>query len=337
MSPRVARPLANLIAPRFVAFVAGSFASVLILFTLLDPDAFLHFDITKDRSVLFYITIFGSILAVARGMIPEDHRVTDPEKLMLEVAEHTHWMPEEWRGRLHSTEVHAEFSQLFQMKITTFATELLSVLTTPLVFWYTLPRRAPHIIDFFREFTIHVDGLGHVCSFGVFDFKRRGGEMPAEEPRATTFGTATNEGKLDKSLLNFKSAYPEWQPREDTTSLYLSHLQAQSPAFGRRSMATRFGAPLASTTLMADDSTTQRDQENKARAYERAFQRAGARSVTKHAPTDDCIAEEGLDGSYGDTRTGPSAALALSPAGQPVDSVVGLMKQAYSSSKNKGW
>lgn len=91
---------------RFVAFVSGAFASVLVLFSLLDPDAFLHFEITKDRSVLFYIGLFGGILAVARGMVPEEHRIVNPEPLMQDITSHTHYMPDRWRGHLHSHQVH---------------------------------------------------------------------------------------------------------------------------------------------------------------------------------------------------------------------------------------
>ena len=40
---------------RFVSFIAGSFAAVLILASVLDPDIFLHFEITPGRTVLFYI------------------------------------------------------------------------------------------------------------------------------------------------------------------------------------------------------------------------------------------------------------------------------------------
>ena len=90
---------------RFIAFLAGSFAAVLILFSLIDPDAFLHFEITPGRTVLFYIGIFGTILAVARGMLPDENRVVDPELLMREIIEHTHYMPAEWKDKLHSTEV----------------------------------------------------------------------------------------------------------------------------------------------------------------------------------------------------------------------------------------
>ena len=88
-----------------MAFVAGSFASVLVLLSVLDPDAFLHFEVTQDRSVLFYLTVFGTVLAVARGMVPDDHRVVDPEELMQAVIEETHHLPAEWRGKLHSAEV----------------------------------------------------------------------------------------------------------------------------------------------------------------------------------------------------------------------------------------
>lgn len=63
---------------------------------------------------------------------------------------------------------------MFQMKISLFVQELLSVIITPFVLWYTLPPCAGAIVDFFREFTVHVDGLGYVCSFAVFDFKRHG-------------------------------------------------------------------------------------------------------------------------------------------------------------------
>ncbi|CDO73643.1 hypothetical protein BN946_scf185014.g113 [Trametes cinnabarina] len=159
---------------RFVAFIAGSFAAVLLLASVVDPDLFLHFEITPHRTVLFYLTIFGSILAVARGMIPEENRVFDPELLMSEVVQYTHYMPDEWKGALHSKKVHAEFGQLFQMKVVIFTQELLSVLLTPFVLWYSLPPCAPAIVDFFREFTVHVDGLGYVCSFAVFDFQRHG-------------------------------------------------------------------------------------------------------------------------------------------------------------------
>lgn len=101
--------LAKVYTIRFVAFIAGSFAAVLVLATVLDPDLFLYFEITPHRTVLFYLGVFGTILTVARGMIPEDNRVFDPELLMTEVILYTHYMPDEWKSQLHSKKVGFSF------------------------------------------------------------------------------------------------------------------------------------------------------------------------------------------------------------------------------------
>lgn len=90
---------------RFVSFVAGSFTAVLLLASVIDPDLFLHFDISPQRNVLFYIGIFGAITAVARGMVPDEQQVFEPEILLRGVIEHTHYLPEHWKGRFHSAEV----------------------------------------------------------------------------------------------------------------------------------------------------------------------------------------------------------------------------------------
>jgi hypothetical protein len=245
------------VACRFVAFVSGSFVAVLLLFTIVDPDAFLHFDITQGRTVLFYLGVFTATLAVARGMVPEDHAVVNPEDLMRDIVEHTHYLPSEWRGKLHSSEVHAEFSRFYQLKVTTFLSEVASVVTTPFVLWYSLPPCAPAIIDFFREFTIHVDGLGFVCSFAVFDFQRHGdsrvrllilllhycfhlGVLNLVGTGGTQFGAPiqgtetrwlSTQGKMEKSLLTFKSHHPDWMPQNETTSLYLSKMTDASALY----------------------------------------------------------------------------------------------------------
>ncbi|KAL4244893.1 Autophagy-related protein 9 [Abortiporus biennis] len=209
---------------RFVAFIAGSFAAVLLLASVVDPDLIVHFEVSPHRTVLFYLTVFGSILAVARGMIPEENRVFDPELLMTEVIQYTHYMPEEWKDELHSKKVHEQFGELFQMKIIIYIQELLSVILTPFVLWYSLPTCAPAIIDFFREFTVHVDGLGYVCSFAVFDFQRHGNVKFGAPTTTTDERLMSKEGKMEKSFLNFKAAHPEWMPTDPSGSLYLSRM-----------------------------------------------------------------------------------------------------------------
>jgi len=52
-----------------------------------------------------------------------------------------------------------QFGELFAMKAVPFATELASVVLTPLIVWFLLPPCVLVIVEFSRELTVH-DGLG---------------------------------------------------------------------------------------------------------------------------------------------------------------------------------
>ncbi|KAI9797888.1 MAG: autophagy protein atg9 [Piccolia ochrophora] len=198
---------------RFVAFVAGALASVLAVASVIDPDLFLGFEITPERTVLFYLGVFGTVWAVARGAVPEENLVFDPEFALKNVTEYTHYIPAEWQGRLHSDEVKREFSQLYQMKVVIFLEEIVSIIFTPFVLWFSLPKCSDRVVDFFREFTIHVDGLGYVCSFAVFDFKKgannttqqRRSNEPSSGLRDEYF--STKDGKMLASYYGFLDNY----------------------------------------------------------------------------------------------------------------------------------
>lgn len=196
---------------RFIAFVAGAIVSVLALASVIDPELFLGFEITKDRTVLFYLGVMGTLWAVAHGGIPPDNLVFDPEYALRNVIDYTHYMPSQWKDRLHSDEVKKEFSELYQMKVIIFLEEVLSIIVTPFVLWFSLPQCSDRIIDFFREFTVHVDGLGYVCSFAVFDFKKGVGAAPhgatnaADGLRDDYY--STKHGKMAASYYGFLDNY----------------------------------------------------------------------------------------------------------------------------------
>lgn len=198
---------------RFVAFVTGALAAVLALASVIDPELFLGFEITADRTVLFYLGVFGTVWAVARGIVPEETLVFDPEYALNNVIEYTHYQPAHWRGRLHSDEVRKEFTRLYQLKIMIFAEELLSLIFTPFILWFSLPKCSDRLVDFFREFTLHVDGLGYVCSFAVFDFKLGANSAVPRRPDEATRSRlreeyySTKDGKMLASYYGFIDNY----------------------------------------------------------------------------------------------------------------------------------
>ena len=214
---------------KFIAFVAGSFAAVLIALTLLD-ERLLEQDLVVGRQTVWWLALLGVILAASRALIVEPSNTAfDPGLALLEVAAHTHFFPRHWRGRAHSLEVQEEFQSLFRYRAALFVEELASVLLTPVLLWFSLPQCAPAILDFVSNNTIAVDGVGDVCSLAAFQMRRHfvpnGDPLPAVAPLATATATAetatateevaAQEGKLEKSLVSFASAYPTWTPPLD--------------------------------------------------------------------------------------------------------------------------
>ncbi|KAJ3089161.1 autophagy protein atg9 [Quaeritorhiza haematococci] len=221
------------IVARFVAFISGAFAAVLAILTLVDKDLLLGFEITPGATALFYIGLFGGIHAVSRGLIPEDHRLFEPERLLREVIEETHYLPSEWRGKLHTDEVRRQFGVLFSYKILLFLHEILSVVMVPLILWFSLPPCSEAIVDFFREFTVHVDGLGYVCSFAGFDFRRHGNFKYGARTDVHNEYYMSKEGKMEQSFIHFKAHNPEWEPPMDGSHLLANVLSRRNELSGR--------------------------------------------------------------------------------------------------------
>lgn len=69
----------------------------------------------QGRKIVWYAAIFGTVLAVSRSLITEEHKVFCPEQAMADVVKHTHYFPRHWRNRCHLKAVQAEFEELFQV------------------------------------------------------------------------------------------------------------------------------------------------------------------------------------------------------------------------------
>lgn len=205
---------------RFVAFVSGAFAGVLALATLFDSELFLGFEISEGRTTVFWLSVMVGIFSVAHGVLPDDTESHDPVLHLKEVLLYIHYMPVHWKDRLHSNEVRAEFSVLYQNKILIFLEEVLSLVLSPIILYRNSNSRCERIIDFFRETTIAVEGVGHQCNFAVFNFKKHQNviENPTtalQEPdglRDDYFGL--RDDKLAASVHNFAQYYSAYNKRQ---------------------------------------------------------------------------------------------------------------------------
>eukprot|EP01117_Protostelium_nocturnum_P001843 TRINITY_DN1231_c0_g1_i1.p1 TRINITY_DN1231_c0_g1~~TRINITY_DN1231_c0_g1_i1.p1 ORF type:complete len:640 (-),score=181.11 TRINITY_DN1231_c0_g1_i1:170-2089(-) len=217
------------ILARFVSFVIGSLVVVVVILGLTHDGLILKVQIHKDISVFWFVTVATSVLALCRSLIPDPSTSVEPHKIMEEMVQHTHYMPKSWRGKTHTKKVLLEFNQLYQYRILVFLTEVLSVLFAPLILIFSLPKSSENIIQFFRDYTITENGVGDVCKFAMF---------PLEELGSRTYGVDSNsskrqrtkQGKMEKSFLNFKANYPEWQP-DAQGEKYLASVAAAMSGF----------------------------------------------------------------------------------------------------------
>lgn len=213
---------------RFVAFVSGAFAGVLALATLFDSELFLGFEITEGRTTVFWVSVMVGIFSVAHGALPDETESHDPVLHLKEVLMYIHYMPAHWKDRLHSNEVRAEFSTLYQNKVLIFLEEIISLVLTPLILYRNSNDRCERIVDFFRESTVHVEGVGNQCNFAVFNFKKHQNVVEntttaLQEPdglRDDYFGL--KDDKMAASIHNFAQYY----------SAYNQHQNGRRPLHG---------------------------------------------------------------------------------------------------------
>ncbi|KAK9829634.1 hypothetical protein WJX72_006986 [[Myrmecia] bisecta] len=194
---------------KFVAFIAGSFAALLLFLTLMD-EVLLERPL-YGRNLVWWLALVGVVLAISRAFIQEAGTAFEPEMALLEVVAHTHYLPRHWRGRAHTREVQEQFQGLFQFKALLFLEEMASILLTPFVLYFSLPGCAAAILHFVRDFSVHVDGVGDICSLAAFDVQKHGNSKygsPVHCPK----GSRSRQGKMEKSLLSFAATYPHWEP-----------------------------------------------------------------------------------------------------------------------------
>ncbi|XP_016344919.1 autophagy-related protein 9A-like [Sinocyclocheilus anshuiensis] len=193
-----------------------------------------------------------------RSFIPDEHMVWCPEQLLQCVLAHIHYMPDHWKGNANKSETRDEMAQLFQYKAVFILEELLSPIITPFILIFPLRSKSLEIIDFFRNFTVDVAGVGDICSFAQMDIRRHGNPqwMSEGQTEASVYQQAEN-GKTELSLMHFTIKNPRWQPPQES-SVFISHLKEkvhQDAQTGPSPQLLLSEAPLC-TSLLSNESAT---------------------------------------------------------------------------------
>merc|ERR1712203_145984 len=123
---------------------------------------------------------------------------------------------------------------------------------------FGLSHRTQEIVDFFRNFTVDVVGVGDVCSFAQMDVRKHGHPgwqvaPEAEQAPKTNQYTQAEHGKTEMSLLHFTLTNPGWKPTGENER----YLAGVKEAKGRDLAPQR---PLSPSTTCAISPTTSSPQ-----------------------------------------------------------------------------
>lgn len=240
-----------------INFICGAILAVLVIMGLAfdnEEHNFWSFEITEGRSALFYISIFGTLWAITSTSsnistvtktaenlnTQEVSFFYDPEASLRYVSQFTHYLPSSWNGRLHTNQVKNEFCELYSLKIVIVLNEVLSLILTPFILWFEISNSSSAIIDFFREYTIHVDGLGYVCYFAIFNFEEKDKNMmsglnkkakkKARPPKRKSVASTPETGDEDDSESDSHDYYQD----DKMIKSYMYFLESYGTAQGNK-------------------------------------------------------------------------------------------------------
>ncbi|XP_015188783.1 PREDICTED: autophagy-related protein 9A isoform X1 [Polistes dominula] len=214
------------VVAKFFATTFGCLCFVTLLYGLI-WNTIVHVD-----HMITIATFLSFVVIGARRLIPSENLVWCPDALLNGVLAHIHYSPDSWRDTAHTQKTRAQVAVLFQHTIVHLLEELISPLVTPFILCFRIRRRALEIVDFFRNFTIQVTGVGDVCSFAQMDIRKHGNpawqtvdQNPINNRNTGYDNPACNinigkfdvkepaeDGKTELSLIHFTLTNPEWKP-----------------------------------------------------------------------------------------------------------------------------
>lgn len=202
------KELSNIIL-KFISYITGSIVTILAILTIIDHENFLNFELTEGRTVLFYMSTLGALFTICKNSISDNNNryLFDPEASLKKVSQFTHYLPNSWESRYHTLDVKNQFCDLYNLKLILIFKELCSLILLPYILYVSLPNSCDKIIDFFRDFSVHVDGIGYVCSFAMFKLEDNKDHTQSTHYTDHDEPVDDKDDKMMKSYLYFVDSY----------------------------------------------------------------------------------------------------------------------------------
>lgn len=186
-------------------FTLGACLTLLVILTFYNEALVLYIKLF-DRTLIWYITILVTTITVARMAMVDPSSVDESaEKVMEKIAKHTHYFPQHWKKKCHTSDVLDEYKILFKYKLSSIFIEIASIFVIPYYIFCHLPTDIELIATFIEENTVYCEGIGHICKAGLST--KLNIYSSTYNGYADEYELLIEDDKIERSINNFKKYY----------------------------------------------------------------------------------------------------------------------------------
>jgi autophagy-related protein 9 len=175
---------------KFIIFVLSSFFITLLLLSFYNEHLLLNLNISKNKPLLWYLGIFGSIITIGKNIIKE--KKWDTKNCIDKLINYIRYLPKEFKNNYNTPIMRKKITKLFEYQIYTFLKEYFSVLIIPYSL-LNLNNYVENIIEVIHDNIEYCNNLGCVDKNSNF--------------------RSLNDNSNDKKIISFSEfrvKYPNW-------------------------------------------------------------------------------------------------------------------------------
>ncbi len=178
---------------RLINFMIGSVFFTLLILTFLNENLLINLYISHDKPVLWYLGLFGTILAINKSLTIGKYDFYPAQK-MKKLRKYVPELPKEWESpNSKHKENFKHFLKLYQNKLIILLKECIYTIITPIII-FQLRNKSDKIIDYMIDNINNHYVLEYVCKKSIF----------------TDIEILKNNKKTQFSFAAFHKNHPNW-------------------------------------------------------------------------------------------------------------------------------
>lgn len=179
---------------QLLVFIISSLFSILVILSLVNEKILVNVNLF-NKTIIWYITVLGSVAAILRSTI--SHKIVYyPREKMTEIKNTINCIPEEWLAKANTRSVKNKFSTYYEYKIKTILKNIVYTFLVPFHLWY-MYFSVPIIVKFIKDKTVRHPNMGLVCVYSLFD--------------EIEYQNSETDKKTLASYNNFKDLHENWE------------------------------------------------------------------------------------------------------------------------------